>query len=126
MGESEHAPVFCRNFARCGAFYQVGRTLQGGFGRRHPPPRPYLFQPSARLTCARSHGGMRTPMIWRSTSTVVLLFLGGVGLPLQAQSPLEIDTGRTVKSGFTLDGRDASQQLIVTGRDARGVIRDLT
>ena len=39
---------------------------------------------------------------------------------------LEIESGHTVDGAFKLDGQDARQQLIVTGKYATGQIRDLT
>ena len=48
--------------------------------------------------------------------------LGDPGELLEVQ----IDSGRTVEGGFTLDGQDARQQLVVTGKFATGQVRDLT
>jgi hypothetical protein len=49
----------------------------------------------------------------------------GLGDP-GALIELQIDTGRTVEGRFTLDGQDARQQLVVTGKHASGQLRDRT
>jgi hypothetical protein len=49
----------------------------------------------------------------------------GLGDPGALQS-ITIDTGRTAEGTFKIAGRDASQQLIVTGHYASGQVRDLT
>lgn len=49
----------------------------------------------------------------------------GLGDP-GALVEVQIDTGRTVEGGFTLDGQDARQQLVVTGKHVTGQLRDLT
>jgi hypothetical protein len=49
----------------------------------------------------------------------------GLGDPGALKS-LSLDTGRSGPNGFTLSGRDAGQQLIVTGNYASGQVRDLT
>ena len=49
----------------------------------------------------------------------------GLGDPGQLVE-VQIDSGRTAEGGFTLDGQDARQQLIVTGKYATGQQRDLT
>jgi hypothetical protein len=49
----------------------------------------------------------------------------GLGDPGPLQS-VRIETGRTQDGGFVLDGRDGSQQLLVTGVHASGQERDLT
>jgi hypothetical protein len=65
------------------------------------------------------------------------LALGVAGQTAQAAAPtglgdpgalesLVIETGRDVDGGFSLAGRDASQQLLVTGKYASGQLRDLT
>jgi hypothetical protein len=46
--------------------------------------------------------------------------------PADTLQVLSIETGRTVDGHFLLDGPDASQQLVVTGRLASGQERDLT
>src|SRR5690348_12072457 len=47
------------------------------------------------------------------------------GNPEPARS-LRIETGRTIGGEFTLDGPDASQQLLITGVSSAGEERDLT
>jgi len=49
----------------------------------------------------------------------------GLGDPGQLLE-VTIDSGRTVEGGFTLDGQDARQQLMVTGKFSTGQLRDLT
>jgi hypothetical protein len=49
----------------------------------------------------------------------------GLGNPGQL-TEVVVDSGRTVDGGFTLDGQDARQQLVVTGKYATGQLRDLT
>jgi hypothetical protein len=49
----------------------------------------------------------------------------GLGDPGTLQA-LVIETGRSTTNGITLAGRDAGQQLIVTGRYSSGQLRDLT
>ena len=49
----------------------------------------------------------------------------GLGDPGQLLEVL-IESGRTVDGAFTLDGQDARQQLVVTGKHATGQLRDLT
>ena len=49
----------------------------------------------------------------------------GLGDPGQLQS-ISIDTGRLEDGTFLLSGRDAAQQLSVTGKYATGQVRDLT
>ncbi|ADB18194.1 protein of unknown function DUF1549 [Pirellula staleyi DSM 6068] len=49
----------------------------------------------------------------------------GLGDPGQLTS-IQVDTGRTVDGLFTLSGRDAVQQLVVTGLYNSGQTRDLT
>ncbi|MFP6657739.1 MAG: DUF1549 and DUF1553 domain-containing protein [Pirellulales bacterium] len=49
----------------------------------------------------------------------------GLGDPGQLQS-ISIDIGRLEDGTFLLSGRDAAQQLIVTGKYATGQVRDLT
>jgi hypothetical protein len=49
----------------------------------------------------------------------------GLGDPGVLQEVV-IDSGRNVEGGFTLDGQDARQQLVVTGKFATGQERDLT
>ena len=39
---------------------------------------------------------------------------------------MQIDSGRTRDGGFVLEGQDARQQLVVTGKYASGQLRDLT
>lgn len=47
-------------------------------------------------------------------------------LSVRADVSLTIDTGRSTDNAFTLAGRDAQQQLVVTGRAADGKLRDYT
>ncbi len=49
----------------------------------------------------------------------------GLGDPGELQE-VQIDTGRTVEGSFKLDGQDARQQLVVTGKYSSGQFRDLT
>jgi Protein of unknown function (DUF1549)/Protein of unknown function (DUF1553) len=49
----------------------------------------------------------------------------GLGDPGQL-TEVTIDSGRTVEGGFTLDGQDARQQLVVTGKFSTGQLRDLS
>ncbi len=49
----------------------------------------------------------------------------GLGDPGQLLE-VQIDSGRNVDGGFTLDGQDARQQLVVTGKHATGQVRDLS
>jgi Protein of unknown function (DUF1549)/Protein of unknown function (DUF1553) len=49
----------------------------------------------------------------------------GLGDP-GALTDVIVDSGRTVEGGFTLDGQDARQQLVVTGKYETGQLRDLT
>jgi hypothetical protein len=49
----------------------------------------------------------------------------GLGDPGTLQS-VDVQSGRNVDGGFTLDGQDARQQLLVTGQYASGQVRDLT
>ena len=49
----------------------------------------------------------------------------GLGDPGQLTEVL-VDSGRTLEGVFTLDGQDARQQLVVTGKYATGQLRDLT
>jgi hypothetical protein len=49
----------------------------------------------------------------------------GLGDPGQLVE-VQIDSGRNVDGGFTLDGQDARQQLVVTGKHATGQLRDLS
>ncbi|MEX0977385.1 MAG: DUF1549 domain-containing protein, partial [Pirellulales bacterium] len=49
----------------------------------------------------------------------------GLGDPGQL-TEVTIDSGRTVEGGFTLDGQDARQQLVVTGKYSTGQLRDLS
>lgn len=49
----------------------------------------------------------------------------GLGDPGALKS-ISIETGRMVDGGFTIAGRDSSQQLVVTGEYATGQLRDLT
>jgi hypothetical protein len=49
----------------------------------------------------------------------------GLGDP-GALADVIVDSGRTTEGGFTLDGQDARQQLVVTGKHATGQLRDLT
>lgn len=49
----------------------------------------------------------------------------GLGDP-GALVEVHVDSGRNVEGGFTLDGQDARQQLVVTGKHATGQLRDLT
>jgi Protein of unknown function (DUF1549)/Protein of unknown function (DUF1553) len=49
----------------------------------------------------------------------------GLGDPGQLTA-IQIDSGRSVEGGFTLDGQDARQQLVVTGQFTSGQTRDLT
>src|SRR2546428_829543 len=51
--------------------------------------------------------------------------LQDAGTQSELQS-ITIETGRSKASGFTLVGRDAGQQLLVTGKFAGGKLRDLT
>jgi hypothetical protein len=48
--------------------------------------------------------------------------------PVRADAPqsLTVETGRSRDGTFTLAGRDSGQQLLVTGRYAGGLVRDLT
>ncbi|MEX0677848.1 MAG: DUF1549 domain-containing protein [Pirellulales bacterium] len=49
------------------------------------------------------------------------------GLPDPGQlAEVTVDSGRTLEGGFTLDGQDARQQLVVTGKYSTGQLRDLT
>jgi hypothetical protein len=49
----------------------------------------------------------------------------GLGDPGQLLE-VQIDSGRTQDGGFTLDGQDARQQLVVSGKYSTGQVRDLT
>ena len=49
----------------------------------------------------------------------------GLGDPGQLQS-VTVDTGRTQDGGFVISGRDAGQQLVVTGKYSTGQSRDLS
>src|SRR5262245_28563872 len=49
----------------------------------------------------------------------------GLGDPGQLVE-VQIESGRTVDGAFKLDGQDARQQLVVTGKYSTGQLRDLT
>src|SRR5689334_11034503 len=49
----------------------------------------------------------------------------GLGDPGQLLE-VGIDSGRNTDGGFVLDGQDARQQLVVTGKYSTGQLRDLT
>ncbi len=49
----------------------------------------------------------------------------GLGDPGQLLE-VQVDSGRTTEGGFTLDGQDARQQLLVAGKFSSGQLRDLT
>src|SRR5437660_1013458 len=49
----------------------------------------------------------------------------GLGDPGQLVE-VQVETGRTQNNSFTLDGQDARQQLVVTGKYSTGQLRDLT
>ena len=49
----------------------------------------------------------------------------GLGDPGQLQS-VTVETGRVQDGGFVISGRDASQQLIVSGKYSTGQLRDLS
>ena len=59
------------------------------------------------------------------SSRSALAEVKGLGDPGQLQA-LKVDTGRTQDGGFRLAGRDAFQQLLVTGEYSSGQLRDLT
>ena len=59
------------------------------------------------------------------TTTLTAAEPGKTGDPGTLKT-LIIETGRLKDGGFTLAGRDAGQQLLVTGRYASGQLRDLT
>ncbi len=49
----------------------------------------------------------------------------GLGDPGQLNE-VAVESGRNVDGGFSLDGQDARQQLVVTGKYSTGQLRDLT
>src|SRR5882672_6090745 len=67
-------------------------------------------------------------MVYRYIILLLLFFCGGDGVQGDAGSTptLVIETGRSNGNSFTLAGRDAGRQLIVTVRHAAGQVRDLT
>src|SRR5262245_23985622 len=98
--------------------------------RHRPATRTFL--PPAR---SRNQGHRMHPLFSRSAWFVLLAALLFAGFPqrsVRADPPagaleaLTLETGRTTAGGFTLSGREAGQQLLVTGRYAGGEVRDLT
>ncbi len=62
----------------------------------------------------------------RHSALLVLAALAMPGSAAESPSAITIETGRTKAGAFTLAGRDAGQQLVVTGHHAGGATRDLT
>ncbi len=71
-----------------------------------------------------------------SLTSVLLAFASGLALAAVPEAPglgdpgalksISVDTGRTTDGVFTILGRDAGQQVIVTGHYSTGQVRDLS